>query len=212
MHRCCPLMAAPLHFTHNAQELTQQRLPSWGPALHQALVQLLRLDLSLLLEGMRVPIWSSVAEILCGGPRTKSSSEASSGESSQNRRHTSQTLVSKAPLSTSPRQLKIREDPNRFWGSVLGEGAQDGANPRPRCQQKRASSLGCQMWSALVIRSTKALETDLWGPPAYQPSSSYGLSRWQGWGFTLLPSLQPSREELAVCAGHILHCTRTSGH
>lgn len=144
-------MAAPLHFTHNAQELTQQRLPYWGPALHQALLQLLRLDRSLLLEGMTVPIWSSIAQILCGGPSTESSSEAGRGKSSQNKRHTSQTLVSKARLSTSPRQLKIREDPNRFRGSVLGEGAQDGANPRPRCQQTRASSLGCPMWSALVI-------------------------------------------------------------
>lgn len=74
-------MAAPLHFTHNAQELTQLKLPCWDPALHQALLQLLRLDRSLLMEGMTVPIcgtsWSSVAEILCGG--TGSSSEAGRG-------------------------------------------------------------------------------------------------------------------------------------
>lgn len=64
----------------------------------------------------------------------------------------------------------------------------------------------------LGVPDAKALETDLWDPLACQPSSSYGLCWWQGWGFRLLQSLQPSREELAVCAGHILDCTRTSGH
>lgn len=76
-------MAAQLHFTHNAQELAQQRLPYWVSVLYQALLQLLRLDCSLLIEGMTVPIcgtsWSSVAEIVCCGPRTESSSEAGRG-------------------------------------------------------------------------------------------------------------------------------------
>lgn len=50
-------MAAQLHFTHNAQELAQQRLPYWVSVLYQALLQLLRLDCSLLIEGMTVPMW-----------------------------------------------------------------------------------------------------------------------------------------------------------